>query len=327
MNKKLPRIAVLALGGTLCSLGNSRVDEFYSSAKIPIDALINDLPELKNIAQIQYEQIAQISSHNLTEALWIRLAKKINSMINHFDGIVITQGTHSIEETAYFLHLTINTEKPIILTGALRTANALGSDGLRNLFNAVLLATHPASHNQGVLLTFNDEIYSAREACKTLSGFAEHPLKIGVLGYIQGSTPYFYAQSIRKHTSSSEFASLSLKKLPNVQIVYGHVGHNEKLIDFLVKQKTQGIISVGMGKGYQQQKTTAALGKARKKGVAVVRCARNSGLITTREPDFDAKYNFIAGDNLSPQKARILLALGLCLTQQTEKLQNYFNHY
>lgn len=313
--RELPKIAILALGGTIASLADSRVDEFYSAAQLHIADLIAELPELNTLAQIHTEQIAQIISHNITDEIWLKLAQKTQQLLEQdYDGVVITQGTHSIEETAYFLNLVVKSSKPIILTGAILPANALGSDGLRNLYNAILLATNRHAHKKGVLLTFNDQIYAARDFSK----YKEH----GLLGYICGQSIYFYYQITRKHTYCSDFSIKNLAQLPKVDIIYGCVGSSA-----MVWENTQGIISVGMGKGYQSQDLTDTLMSANTQGIVIVRCSRSENMVVTRDPKLDDKYHFIAGDNLSPQKASILLSLALNATHDFEVIQKIFNEY
>lgn len=324
----LPKIAILALGGTIASTTEPRISEFYSKASIPIADLIAALPELNTIANIQCEQFSQVLSHYLTDDIWLALARKVQSLLdNDVDGVVITHGTYTMEETAYFLNLSVKSTKPIVLTGAMYPANALGTDGLRNLFNAVTLAAHPSAAGKGVILTLNDEIYSARGAGKKQGNTMRGVSKETLLGYIQGSQPYFYSQPHRRHTLHSEFSIANLTTLPSVQIIYGHIGCDEKLVAALVAMNVAGIISAGMGKGHQSLATTQALAEARKKGVMVVRCARAGGLIVNRDPNMDDCYDFVAGDNLSPQKARILLALALTSTQDSSVIQRYFDTY
>jgi L-asparaginase len=312
---KLPKIAILALGGTIASLADSRVDEFYSAAQLEITDLVSQLPELNALAEIHTEQIAQIISHNITDEIWLELARKTQQLLDQdYDGVVITQGTHSIEETAYFLNLVVKSSKPIILTGAMLPANALGSDALRNLYNVVLLATDPSAHKQGVLLTFNDKIYAARDFSK----YQEQ----GLLGYICGQAIYFYYQIARKHTYCSDFTIKNLARLPKVETIYGCVGSSA-----MVSKNTQGIISVGMGNGYQSQDVMDTLMSASAQGIVVVRCSRSENMIVTRDPKLDDQYHFIAGDNLSPQKASILLSLALSATNDFETIQQIFNKY
>jgi L-asparaginase type II len=328
MKNKLPSIAILSLGGTLAALAPTRVDEFYATSSLSIEELIANLPELNDIANISSEQMVQVPSQDLSGEIWLQLARRIQSLLaTDFDGVVITQGTFTIEETAYFLNLVCRTEKPIILTGAMHPANALGSDGLRNLYNAVLLAGSPLAKNKGILLTFNDEICSAREVSKTQSDSFHGISKQALLGYIKGQTISFYAETSRKHTLQTEFDISLLENLPDVQIVYGSVGCNPKIIDSLIEMSTAGIISAGMGYGYQSSAVTQALIVARKKGVIIVRCARSGNLLVSRFPTVDDKCDFISGNNLTPQKARILLSLALTRTQNTQEIQGFFDVY
>ncbi len=324
----LPKIAILALGGTIASLVETRTNEFYAKASLPIAELVATLPELQQVAELQFEQFSQVLSQYLTTDVWLALAARVQSLLDSdISGVVITHGTYTMEETAYFLNLVVKSDKPVVFTGAMYPSNALGADGLRNLYNAVVLAASPNTKNKGVVLTLNDEIYSARGAGKKQGNTMRGVSKESFLGYVQGSTAYFYSQPQRKHTTHSEFSIQHLSHLPSVQVVYGHIGSNEKLVDALTNIGVAGIISAGMGKGYQSLETTLALANARKHGVMVVRCARSGGLIVSRDPHLDDEYDFIAGDNLSPQKACILLALALTQTTDTMQIQRIFNTY
>ncbi len=316
-NKNLrPKIAILALGGTIASLANSRIDEFYSAAELDIEHLVKEIPELKMLADIYSEQITQIISHNMTHEVWLQLAHRVQALLDQdYDGVVITQGTHSIEETAYFLNLVVKSSKPIVLTGAMLPANALGSDGLRNLYNAVLVATHPKAHKQGVLITFYDKIYAARDFSK-----GEEQ---GLVGYVCGPQVYFYYKAMRKHTDCSDFSLKSLIRLPKVGVIYGFISNSPPILT----EDIRGIISVGMGKGYQAQAINDILASMSQQGVVVVRCSRSATIVVSRDPKLDDKYNFIAGDNLSPQKASILLSLALTITQDLHLIQGFFYEY
>lgn len=328
---KKPTIAILATGGTLASIAPSRIDAQYDAAAVPIAELVNDLPELQEIAHIEYAQVAQIDSSNMTEDVWLTLAQSVQAQVDqaHIEGVVITHGTDTMEETAYFLNLVINTQKPIILTGAMRPYNAVSADGLRNLYNAVVLAADKKAHKQGVIVALNDVIHQARDVTKmnvnTLDAFKS--LELGILGYIHDSQVYFYRQSIMKHTYSSEFTINKINQLPKVHIIYGHVGSNYHLVDACIEDGAKGIISAGVGNGYQSERTTERLIAAQQKGIAIVRCSRVKNGIVSLQDDIVNQPGFVISNMLSPQKARILLAVALVQTSDSKSLQRIFNEY
>ncbi len=328
---KLPKIKILGTGGTLASVASSRLNSDYDSAAIGVDALLKDLPELKNIATLDSEQVVQINSENMTESIWIKLAKRVQECADDdsVDGIVITHGTDTMEETAYFLNLVIHTLKPIVLTGAMRPVNAVSADGLKNLYNAVVLAANLESTNKGVLVTLNDVIHHARDVTKinvsTVDAF-ESP-ELGILGYISDNSIHYYRQVTKRHTHQTEFCIKDISKLSKVHIVYGYVGNNAAMVNACVADGAEGIISAGVGRGYQPIETSEALIAARQKGVMIVRCSRVRNGITPREENLDDKYDYVVSTMLNPQKARILLALALLRTRDSKTIQKMFQDY
>ncbi len=328
----LPKIAVLATGGTLASVADSRTHEHYSSASLPIEGLIGSVPELTQLAEIHCEQIAQVFSHEMTYDVWLKLAKRAYELLEKegFDGVVVTHGTDTMEETAYFINLIVNTDKPIIFTGAMRPANSLSSDGLRNLYNAVALAVSPEARGKGVLLTLNDMIHYARDVTKanvyTPDSFRAPEL--GILGYAQGTRPYFYRCPLTRHTIHSEFDIRRLSEpLPKVDIIYSYIGNNRSVVDAAVNSGAVGLISAGLGQGHQTPEVWQALIEARQRNVIVVRGSRVENGVVTRNSEMDDKHDFVASNNLNPQKARILLMLALTRTQDTREIQRIFNQY
>ncbi len=327
---KKKKIIVLATGGTLASVAPSRLILEYDAAAIPIEKLLGDLPELSNIADIHSEQITQINSENMTESTWIKLARRTQSLLQQddIDGVVITHGTDTLEETAFFMNLVLKTSKTIVFTGAMRPANAISADGLRNLYNAVVLATSDDAANQGVLVTLNDEIHHARDVTKTnvnaTNSFTSP--RTGVMGYIHNEGAHFFRIPFR-HYWQSNLNIDKIDSLPNTQIIYGYVGSRRFLVDACVEHGTVGIISAGVGLGRQSKEVMDALIEARRRGVHIVRGSRVKGGMITREQELDDKNDFIVSDLLNPQKGRILLALALLETEDTETIQQIFNEY
>jgi len=327
----LPNIKILGTGGTLASVASSPLSSDYEAAEIKVEDLLNDIPGVDKLASISSEQVVQINSENMTETIWIKLAKRVQHWANDESvyGIVIPQGTDTMEETAYFLNLVINTKKPIVLTGAMRPANAVSADGLKNLYNAIVLAAAPESKAQGVLVTLNDVIHAARDVTKTnvstVDAFASPEL--GILGYVQDNRIHYYRKEMKRHTFASEFNIFDVSELPKVHIIYGYVGCSSAIVNACVADKAKGIISAGVGRGYQPQEVSEALVKAREQGVMVVRCSRVKNGIIPREEHLDDKYDYVISNMLNPQKARILLALALSKYQDSRKIQEVFERY
>jgi L-asparaginase len=288
------------------------------------------VPEIKQFAEISGEQVANIGSYAMTNDVWLKLAKRVNELLasDDTDGIVITHGTDTLEETAYFLNLVVKSNKPVILIGAMRPATAISADGPVNLLNAVRLAGSKEAIGQGVLVAMNDQINGARDVTKTNTTHVEtfKAPELGYLGYIQNGQPYFYHQSMRKHTTETEFDLTGITKLPRVDIVYGHVNGDRVLVDAAVAAGAKGIVHAGMGHGSIHPATKEGLLDARKAGVVIVKSSRVGNGMVTRVAS-DDKDGFVAADTLNVQKARILLMLALTKTSDPTEVQRMFNEY
>ncbi|MBR1805720.1 MAG: asparaginase [Selenomonadaceae bacterium] len=324
-------IRILATGGTIAGRSEfSTATTGYKSGAISIDDLIDAVPQVKNFANVTGEQICSIDSKDMTDDVWLKLATRINQLFTgDVDGIVVTHGTDTLEETAYFLNLTVHSSKPVILTAAMRPATAISADGAMNLLNAVRVAASPASVGKGVLVALNDEINAAREVTKTntitVSTFKSPEL--GLLGYVNAGTPEFYRTSTRRHTSNSEFSVDGLTKLPRVKIIYGHAGDDELFVDAAINAAVDGIIYAGTGNGSVHVNAEKALARAVANGIVVVRSSRvGNGTVIPAEQSYIDNH-FLDGDNLSPQKARILLQLALTKTVNLTDIQRMFKQY
>jgi len=327
----LPNVKILATGGTIAGRGASATQMVgYSPGEIGIQILIEAVPEMKQFANVSGEQVANIGSFAMTHEIWLKIAERVNDLLAtaEVDGIVITHGTDTLEETAFFLNLVVKSDKPVVLVGAMRPATAISADGPVNLLNAVRLAGTPSAKGKGVLVAMNDQLNGARDVTKTNTTHVEtfKSPELGYLGYIQNGLPYFYRETNRKHTLKSEFDVKGLKELPYVEILYGHVNGDKVLVDALVSAGAKGIVHAGMGHGSIFPVTRDALGEAVKKGIPVVKSSRVGNGIVTRIAD-DDKYNFVAGDTLNPQKARILLMLALTKTTDPKEIQRIFDEY
>ncbi|UOD31821.1 type II asparaginase [Massilia violaceinigra] len=330
---KLANVTILATGGTIAGTGASSTTTVgYTAATVGVQNLIKAVPELGKVANVTGEQVFQIASENMSNEHWLTLAKRVNVLLaqNNVDGVVITHGTDTLEETAYFLSLVVKSRKPVVLVGAMRPSTALSADGPINLYNSVMLAASPEAVGKGVLVAMNDQIQSARDVTKvntsTLDSFRTSEL--GLLGYIQGSKPFFYRQSLRKHTTETEFDIGALTSLPQVDIVYGYANMNPVAVDAFMAAGAKGIIHAGVGDGSLAAKVLPSLKAARAKGAIIVRASRvGQGILARNGEANDDQLDFVAADTLNPQKARILLMLALTKTNSTKEIQRMFYTY
>ncbi|WP_094751597.1 type II asparaginase [Psychromonas sp. CD1] len=327
-----PNIVILATGGTIAASGESSTSSAYSSGVATVDELINAVPAINKIANIQGEQISNIGSQAINDKIWLKLANRVNTLLkkDSVDGVVITHGTDTLESTAYFLNLTVRNNKPIVVVGAMRSGSSLSADGPLNIYNAVSVAINKNSFNKGVLVVMNDEIHSAREVAKMntslVNAFASP--NTGRIGTVYYGKVNYYTQSTKRNTINSEFNIENITSLPRVDIIYAHAQDTDIFVKAAVNAGAKGIIHAGMGNGNIYPLTLKALAKASKNGVIIARTSRvGSGRTNLHEEVNDTKYGFIVTDNLNPQKARILLMLGLTKTNNKEKLQQMFFEY
>ena len=332
MANKKPTIVILATGGTIAgSAASALATTGYRAGTLGIDALMEAVPQVREYANVAGEQICGIDSKDMTDALWLRLAKRVNELLakDDVDGIVITHGTDTMEETAYFLQLTVKSDKPVALTGAMRPATAVSADGPMNLLDAVRVSASGESFGKGVLVVMNGEIHGAREVRKadTLSVGAFQSPGGGPLGHVQDGVPAFLHLSLRCHTRESEFDISGITELPYVKVLYGHADDDGLFADAAVSAGAKGLVYAGMGNGSIPAAAEMALEKASSRGVVVVRSTRTgSGAVIASEPSYENAH-FLRGDSLSPQKARILLQLALLKTTDLTEIQRMFGEY
>ena len=329
----LPRVAILATGGTIAGSGASSTTTVgYKAATAPVEQLVAALPELREAADVRAEQVFQLASENITPAHWLALARRAGELLARpdVDGVVVTHGTDTLEETAYFLDLVVKSEKPVVLVGAMRPPTALSADGPLNLYNAVRLAGVPEARGRGVLVCLNDEINAARDATKTNRGTLGtfRAPELGFLGYMVGGKPVFLRAAARRHTTTSEFDVAGLETLPRVEIVAAYAGSGRWAIDAAIAVGAKGIVYAGVGNGSVPLDARPALAEARRRGIVVVRSSRVPEGVVARngEVDDDA-FDFVAGGALSPQKARVLLTLALTKTTDAREVQRIFDEY
>jgi len=329
-----PKVKVLATGGTIAGAQSSSSEIGYKSGTFSVDDLIKAVPPLKDLAELSGEQVANIGSQTMNHDVWLKLAKRINEVLNDgsTDGIVITHGTDTLEETAYFLSLVVKSDKPVVLVGSMRPATAISADGPANLYNAVALAVSPEARGRGPMIVIDDEIHYAREAQKmnTTELDTFHSPNRGRAGVMNVGKLEWFSQNTTRHTTKSEFSvdGKTPADLPRLEIIYSYENLGPEMVDALVQQGVKGIVLAGVGDGNSTDAAIAALAAAAKKGITIVRSSRTgSGVVARNVEVDDDKLGFIASMELSPQKARILLMLGLMKTSDPAKLQQFFMQY
>lgn len=328
-----PKVVILATGGTIAGAGaTSTTTVGYKAAVTAVDTLIANVPELKKVANVQGEQVSQIASESMTMDIWLKLANRVNQLLaqDNVDGIVITHGTDTLEETAYFLDLVVKSDKPVVLVGSMRPGTAMSADGSLNLYRSVILAGSKEAAGKGVLVMLNDTIHAGREVTKTITDRVDtfKAPELGALGIFTGDKPVFYRQSLRRHTVASEFDVTNLKKLPRVDIVYHYAGNEGTMIEAAINAGAQGVVHAGTGNGSIGKAEYPAVENALKQGIVIVRSSRvGNGIIARNGEADDDKYGFVASDNLNPQKARILLMLALTKTTDVKDIQRMFWEY
>ncbi|MBV8253487.1 MAG: type II asparaginase [Chitinophaga sp.] len=331
-NKNLPNIVILATGGTIAGAGTSSVSAGYTAGKLPIEDLLNAVPEARKVANLEGEQVASVGSQAMTDSVWLKLAKRVNQLLERgdVDGIVITHGTDTQGETAFFLDLTVKSNKPVVMVGAMRSATAISADGPKNLYDAVVIASNKSAVGRGVLVAMNEEIYSGREVTKmsTTSTATFKAPNTGPLGYIYDGKVSWYHSALRKHTTQSVFDVMHVNELPKVDILYGYSNPDPTLMDCLINNGTKGIIIAGVGNGNIYPTVEKKVKEATAKGIVVVRASRAvSGRVTLNGETDDKALGTIVSDDLNPEKARVLLQLALLKTSNSAQIQDYFFEY
>jgi len=330
--KKLPNVVILATGGTIAGAAATGTQAAYTSGAVTIDAMLAAVPGIKDLANIKGEQISNVGSQDMTLDIMLTLAKRINALLaeREVDGIVITHGTDTMEETAFFLNLVVKSEKPVVMVGSMRPSTAISADGPLNLFDAVGVAVDPNSAGRGVLVVMNDWIHGAHSLTKTSTTAIQtfmSPLRglVGVSNYAKND---FYNNPRWKHTTASEFDISNVTSFPRVDILYAYADMPANQIDASVANGAKGIVIAGVGNGNMNKASLEAAGRAAKKGVVVVRSSRVvTGTVGRNVEVNDDEMNFVASDELNPQKARILLMLALLKPRATAEIQNLFYTY
>lgn len=326
-------IYILATGGTIAGEQSNSNKPGYKAGSFNIQDLIVAVPQLKNIANIVGEQISNIGSQNMNDAVWIKLGNRVNQLLADpkVDGIVITHGTDTYEETAYFLNLIVDNDKPVVLVASMRPATSISADGPMNLFMGVVVAKNKEAAGRGVLCVMNDEIHYAAEVTKTMTvnpATMKSPNR-GLAGKVDLERVRFFSPTIKRHTTNSEFRiDTTVTSLPLVDIIYAHSNMKRSLIDASVKNGAKGIVVAGVGDGNMSEEALAAITEYASKGIVVVRSSRvGSGAVKRNIEINDDKLGTIAAMELNPQKARILLQLALLKTTDIKDIQRMFLEY
>jgi L-asparaginase len=330
MTASLPHIAVIGTGGTISSLGASSLDVLdYPDfgQKLTCEALLERFPETRLVADPMPVTFRQVGSTDIGPKEWIEIRALIHRIASGqpaVTGFVIPHGTATLEETAFFLNLTLTTAQPVVLVGAQRPASALGTDAGMNLVNALRVAGSSEARGKGVLVVLNDEIHAARDVVKTSTYRLQtfRSMDFGALGHVDGDGVHFYRAPLGGHMPDAPFARLDLGTLPRVDIVYSYAGADAALIDAAVAAGARGLVSAGFAPGSPTPAQRAAFEQAAKCGVVVVQCSRATGRVAPRRRLRES--GIVAGEDFSPQKARVLLMLALATTSDIAEIQRVF---
>ncbi len=332
MAADLPKVRVLATGGTIAGAQASATDYGYKSGAYDVNSLISAVPNLDKLAVITGEQVANIGSQDMNDEIWLTLAKRLNAVLAEpgTDGALITHGTDTLEETSYFLSLVTKSDKPVVMVGSMRPATAVSADGPGNIYNGVAVAINPEAKGRGTLVVLNDEIHFARNVVKTnttsVQTFAS--LNRGPAGLVNTGKVFWFEPMDRKVGTATEFAIDKLDKLPRVDIIFAHANMSADLIDAAVANGAKGLVIAGVGDGNMTTPALDALARAAKNGIVVVRSTRLPSGITLRNNEVnDDEKGFVASGELNPPKSRVLLQLALTRTTDVARIQQMFYEY
>lgn len=327
-----PHVHILATGGTIAGAQSDKSAYGYKSGSFSVEDLIAAVPTMKDIAELSGEQIANIGSQDMNDEIWLKLAKRINEVLDSkkYDAVVVTHGTDTMEETAFFLNLVVKSKKPVVFVGSMRPATAISADGPSNLYNAVAAAIDPKAKGRGVLVVMNDEVHAARNVEKKNTTNVEtfKSTERGPAALVNSGQFNWFDPISKKHTNQTEFNVQKLNELPKVDIIYAYSNMNDELINAAVAAGAKGIVVAGVGDGNMSQSALAALEKHAKNGLLVVRSTRLSDGIVLRNNEVDDdKMGFVASGEFNPEKARVLAMLALTKTKDPKKVQQMFNVY
>ena len=325
-----PKIRIIATGGTIAGVTASATSSAYGAGQVGIQTLIDAVPQIKELADVSGEQLVNIGSQDMNDAVWLKLAKRINQLLSgDYDGVLVTHGTDTMEETAYFLSLTVHSDKPVILVGSMRPSTAISADGPANLYNGVAALVDPSSKGHGVMACMNNQLIDAKSLIKThTTDCATFKGTYGEMGYVYNGKPYYIFEPTYKHTTRSIFNVDNLEKLPQVGIIYGYANCSTLPIEAFFKADFDGIVLAGVGDGNFYKDVFDVAVQAQKSGTQIVRASRvPTGPTCLNGEVDDSKYHCVSALNLNPQKARVLLQLALTKTRDWQQIQKYFQEY
>ncbi|BBR54650.1 Glutaminase-asparaginase precursor [Pseudomonas putida] len=331
--QKLANVVILATGGTIAGAGASAANSAtYQAAKLGVDKLIAGVPELATLANVRGEQVMQIASESISNDDLLKLGKRVAELADSkdVDGIVITHGTDTLEETAYFLNLVEKTDKPIVVVGSMRPGTAMSADGMLNLYNAVAVASDKQSRGKGVLVTMNDEIQSGRDVSKSVNIKTEaFKSAWGPMGMVVEGKSYWFRLPAKRHTVNSEFDIKQISALPQVDIAYGYGNVTDTAYKALAQNGAKALIHAGTGNGSVSSRVVPALQELRKNGVQIIRSSHvnQGGFVLRNAEQPDDKNDWVVAHDLNPQKARILAMVAMTKTQDSKELQRIFWEY
>ena len=330
-----PTVRVIGTGGSIAGIGPDRLDYILYSElgqHLTIQQSLDRVPEIKDIATVRSEDLVSVGSTAIGPTEWIQLTRRINEVFREeadVTGVAVTHGTATLEETAYFLHLTVKSSKPVVITGAMRPPSALSTDADLNLLDAIRIAGCPDASGKGVLTVLNNEIQCARDVTKTNTYRVEtfNSPQLGLLGYADSDGQVvFYRAPLRKHTTATPFDVANVSSLPRVDMVYAYAGDDGLLVDAVRKNRSDGLVLAGFGGGTYPPAVVDAAAHAAREGMPVVLASQSTAGRVIMTPH-KQEQGFIVCDNLLPKKARILLMLGLTISSDRQQLQQMFFEY
>ena len=327
-------VVVVATGGTIAGAGASSTNSAtYTAAKVPVDDLLNAVPQIQNLANVTGVQALQIASESITDKELLSIARQVNDLVKKpsVNGVVITHGTDTVEETAFFLSLVIKTDKLIVLVASMRPPSALSADGPLNLYSAVALAASDSAKGKGVMILMNDGIFAARDVTKSINIHTNaFTSQWGALGTLVEGKPYWFRNVAKRFNNASEFNIENIKgdALPLVQIVYGSTNMLPDAYLAYQKAGAKAIIHAGTGNGSVAKYIVPTLNQLQADGVQIIRSSRvPHGFVLRNAEQPDDKYGWVVAHDLNPQKAKILAALALTKTKDAKEIQRMFWEY
>ena len=327
-----PKVFIAATGGTIAGVQKSVEQHGYTAGELGIEALVNAVPQLKDLADVRGEQVVNIPSQDMTDAVWLKLARRLQELEQSPDvtSIVVTHGTDTLEETSFFIEATVDTPKPIVFTGSMRPATAISADGPLNLYNAVAVAASPSAKACGVVSVLNDQINAARNVYKTNTARVDtfQSVDRGPAGLVDTGLVHILDGCGNAAYNKAKVPIDQIQSLPKVDIIYAYASMDRDLIDAAVAAGAKGLVVAGVGNGNFTKEALEGLRDARKKGVVIVRSTRlESGFVMRNAEVDDDTEGFVASQEFKPSKARVILKLALLKTSSPTEIQGYFDRW